>query len=43
MPDSPNINTAASTGVATASITTLSSILSYFPSYRNLNSKYITR
>ena len=40
--NSPNINTATNTSIATASITILNSILLYFLFYYNLSSKYIT-
>ena len=43
MPDGPDINTIAGADVATAGTTILNSILLYFPFYRNLSSKYITR
>ena len=43
MPNSPDIDTAASTSVAAARTATLGNILLYFPFYRNLSSKYVTR
>ena len=43
MPNSPNINATAGASVTAATTTVLSSILLYFPFYRNLSSKYITR
>ena len=43
MPYGPNINIIAGAIVAGASTTILGSMLLYFPFYRNLSSKYITR
>ena len=42
MPNSPKVVIIASTAVAAASAA-FSSILSYFPFYRNLGSEYVTR